>query len=394
MLLISNFLVKKFIKNSEDIKSEKVRSAYGILGGVVGIIVNLILFATKLTVGVVASSIAIMADAFKNLSDAASSIVTIIGFKMADKPADAEHPFGHGRMEYISALIVAFMVMLVGIQFIKSSFERILNPVSITFEFIPFILLLVSILFKLWLSRFNKFVGNTINSSALKAASVDALGDVFTSSCVTISFLASKFTSFPIDGYFGLIVAVFIVYSGYTLIKETINPILGEAPDPELVNNIKDLVLSYEHITGVHDLIVHNYGPGRCMASIHAEIPSDISVMKIHEIIDKAEREISSKLNIYLVIHMDPICIFTDEVKLAYDEINKIIKYNPLIKSMHDFRVVGEGEKKNLIFDIVVNPENLKKIMSVDELKEDIIAAIKSIHPEYNCIITIDNDYV
>ncbi len=228
----------------------------------------------------------------------------------------------------------------------------------------------------------------------MKAASVDALGDVFTSSCVTISFLASKFTSFPIDGYFGLIVAVFIVYSGYTLIKETINPILGEAPDPELVNNIKDLVLSYEHITGVHDLIVHNYGPGRCMASIHAEIPSDISVMKIHEIIDKAEREISSKLNIYLVIHMDPICIFTDEVKLAYDEINKIIKYNPLIKSMHDFRVVGEGEKKNLIFDIVVNPENLKKIMSVDELKEDIIAAIKSIHPEYNCIITIDNDYV
>ena len=280
---------------------------------------------------------------------------------MADKPADAEHPFGHGRMEYISALIVAFMVMLVGIQFIKSSFERILNPVSITFEFIP---------------------------------SVDALGDVFTSSCVTISFLASKFTSFPIDGYFGLIVAVFIVYSGYTLIKETINPILGEAPDPELVNSIKEMVLSYEHITGVHDLIVHNYGPGRCMASIHAEIPSDISVMKIHEIIDTAEREISSKLNIYLVIHMDPICVFTDEVKLAYDEINKIIKYNPLIKSMHDFRVVGEGKKKNLIFDIVVNPENLKKIMSVDELKEDIIAAIKSIHPEYNCIITIDNDYV
>ena len=228
----------------------------------------------------------------------------------------------------------------------------------------------------------------------MKAASVDALGDVFTSSCVTISFLASKFTSFPIDGYFGLIVAVFIVYSGYTLIKETINPILGEAPDPELVNSIKEMVLSYEHITGVHDLIVHNYGPGRCMASIHAEIPSDISVMKIHEIIDTAEREISSKLNIYLVIHMDPICVFTDEVKLAYDEINKIIKYNPLIKSMHDFRVVGEGKKKNLIFDIVVNPENLKKIMSVDELKEDIIAAIKSIHPEYNCIITIDNDYV
>ena len=394
MFLVSNFLVNKFVKNNDDIKNEKVRSAYGVFGGIVGIIINLILFAIKLTVGLVASSIAIMADAFNNLSDAASSIVTIIGFKMADKPADAEHPFGHGRMEYISALIVAFMVMLVGIQFIRSSIERILNPVSITFELIPFILLLVSILFKLWLSKFNKFIGDKINSSALKAASVDALGDVFTSSCVTISFLASKFTSFPIDGYFGLIVAVFIVYSGYNLVKETVNPLLGEAPDPKLVNNIKDMVLSYEHVTGVHDLIIHNYGPGRCMASIHAEIPSDISVMKIHEIIDTAEREISDRLNIYLVIHMDPICVFTDEVKTAYDEINKIIKYNPLIKSMHDFRVVGEGEKKNLIFDIVVNPENLKKIMSIEDLKEEINSAIKSIHPNYNCIITIDNDYV
>lgn len=394
MLLISNFLVKKFIKNNDDIKNEKVRSAYGTLGGVVGIIVNLILFAIKFTVGVLSSSIAIIADAFNNLSDAASSIVTIIGFKMANMPADAKHPFGHGRMEYISALIVAFMVMLVGLQFIKSSFERILNPVSITFEFITFILLLVSILFKFWLSKFNKFIGNTINSSALKAASVDALGDVFASSCVTISFLASKFTSFPIDGYFGIFVALFIVYSGFSLVKETIDPLLGEAPDPELVNNIKTMVLSYDNITGVHDLIVHNYGPGRCMASIHAEIPSDISVMKIHEIIDKAERELSNKLNIYLVIHMDPICIFTDEVKLAYDEINKIIRYNPLIKSMHDFRVVGEGEKKNLIFDIVVDSKNLKKIMTVEELKSDIVSAIKSIHPEYNCLITIDNDYV
>ena len=364
------------------------------LGGIVGIIVNLILFAVKFTVGVLASSIAIMADAFNNLSDAASSIITIIGFKVANMPPDSKHPFGHGRMEYISALIVAFMVMLVGLQFIKSSFQRILNPVNVTFEFITFILLIVSILFKLWLSRFNKFIGNTINSAALKAASVDALGDVFTSSCVTISFLVSKFTSFPIDGYFGILVAVFIVYSGYTLVKETITPLLGEAPDPELVKNIKDSVLSYEHITGVHDLVIHNYGPGRCMASIHAEIPADMSVIQTHEIIDKAEREISKKLNIYLVIHMDPTCVFTDEVKTAYDELNKIIKYNPLIKSMHDFRVVGEGEKKNLIFDIVVDSENLRKIMTVDELKKDIISAIKSIHPEYNCIITVDNFYV
>ena len=392
--MISKYLVNTFVKNNNDIKNKKVRGAYGLLGGIVGIIVNLILFIIKLSVGILVSSIAVMADAFNNLSDAASSVITIIGFKMADKPADAEHPFGHGRMEYISALIVAFMVMLVGVQFVKSSVERILNPIGINFELIPFILLLISISLKFWLSKFNKYVGEKIDSSALKAASVDALGDVFTSSCVAISFLASRFTSFPIDGYFGVLVALFIIYSGFTLVKETINPLIGEAPDPELVKQIKKMVLNYDNVTGVHDLIIHNYGPGRCMASIHAEIPSDISVMKIHEIIDDAERTISNELNIYLVIHMDPICVTDTEIKSTFDEVNKIIKYNPLIKSMHDFRVVGEGEKKNLIFDIVVNSSNLKKIMSEEDLKNDIINSVKHIHPEYNCIITIDHDFL
>lgn len=392
--MISNFLVTKFIKNSEDVKNDKVRGSYGLLGGIIGIIVNVLLFAIKFSVGIIASSIAVTADAFNNLSDAASSVITIIGFKMADKPADAEHPFGHGRMEYVSAMIVAFMVMIVGFQFIKSSFERITNPVAVKFEMIPFILLFVSIFLKFWLSRFNKFVGNKINSSALKAASVDALGDVFTSTCVVVSFLISKFTSFPIDGYIGIVVALFIVYSGFSLVKETLNPLLGEAPDPELVEQIRSMVLSYDYITGVHDLIVHNYGPGRCMASIHAEIPSDINIMKIHEIIDDAEREISKKLRLYLVIHMDPICIMTDEVKHTYDEVSKIIQYNPLIKSMHDFRVVGNGDCKNLIFDIVVNPESLHKIMTADKLTQQINSAVKSIHPNYNCVITVDNDYI
>lgn len=392
--MISNFLVSKFIKNNEDIKNDKVRGAYGLLGGIIGIIINLLLFSIKFTVGLIASSIAVTADAFNNLSDAASSVITIIGFKLADKPADAEHPFGHGRMEYVSAMIVAFMVMIVGIQFIKSSFERITNPIAVKFELIPFILLLISILLKFWLSGFNKFVGNKINSSALKAASVDALGDVFTSSCVVVSFLIAKFTTFPIDGYIGIVVALFIVYSGFSLVKETLNPLLGEAPDSELVESIKSMVLSHDHITGVHDLIVHNYGPGRCMASIHAEIPSDINIMKIHEIIDDAEREISKELRLYLVIHMDPICIMTDEVQSAYNEVQKIIKYNPLIKSMHDFRVIGNGDCKNLIFDIVVNPESLAKIMSKDQLINEISDAIKDLHPNYNCVITVDNDYI
>ena len=393
--MFSKFLVYKFIKNSEDISNEKVRGKYIFLGGIVGILSNLLLFLIKLSVGLITSSIAIMADAFNNLSDAGSSIITIVGFKLSDKPADAEHPFGHGRMEYISALIVSFMVMLVGFEFVKSSVERIFNPIKIEFETIPFVLLLISILIKLWLSHFNKFIGNKIDSSALKAASTDALGDVFTSSSVAISFLVSKFTSFPIDGYLGTLVALFILYSGFSLTKETLNPLLGEAPDPELVQKIKDMVLSYDKITGVHDLIIHNYGPCRCMASIHAEVPSNISIMEIHEIIDKAEREISEKLKIYLVIHMDPIAIDDKEVKKDYDMVCDIIKQDERIKSIHDFRVVGKGDVKNLLFDIVIDSEKMFKTMTKREtLVASINKAVKENHPKYNCIITVDNDYL
>ncbi|NRZ22977.1 cation diffusion facilitator family transporter [Clostridium beijerinckii] len=224
-------IVNKFVKDNSNVKDDTVRNSYGVLGGIIGIVVNIILFIIKLSVGVIVSSIAIMADAFNNLSDAASSLITILGFKLSNKPADREHPFGHGRIEYLSALIVAFMVMLVGLQFIKSSFERIVNPSPVAFELVSFILLIVSIFFKIWLSKFNKFIGEKINSSALKAASTDALGDVFTTTCVAISFLASKFTSFPIDGYIGMFVALFIVYAGFNLVKDTINPLLGEAPE-------------------------------------------------------------------------------------------------------------------------------------------------------------------
>lgn len=393
--MFSKFLVNTFIKNNEDISNEKVRGKYIFLGGLVGILSNFLLFIIKLSVGLITSSIAIMADAFNNLSDAGSSIITIVGFKLSDKPADAEHPFGHGRIEYLSALIVSFMVMLVGFQFVKSSLERIFNPVNIKFETIPFILLLVSILVKLWLSHFNKFIGVKIDSSALKAASADALGDVFTSSCVAISFLASKFTSFPIDGYLGALVALFILYSGFNLTKETLNPLLGEAPDPELVKKIQDMVLSYDNITGVHDLIIHNYGPCRCMASIHAEVPCDISIMEIHEIIDKAEREISEKLKIILVIHMDPIAMNDEEVKKDFNMVCNIIEKDERIKSIHDFRVVGTGDVKNLLFDLVIDSEKMFKTMTKhDALINDINKAVKEIHPKYNCVITLDNDYL
>lgn len=391
--MISDFLVKRFIKNYKNTEEEKVRNSYGFLGGIVGIIINSLLFAVKLSIGLIVGSIAVTADAFNNLSDAASSLITILGFKLSSLPADEEHPFGHGRLEYISGLIVAFMVMMVGIQFIKSSFQRIINPEVVSFETIPFILLLVSILFKVWLSRFNKLIGKRINSSALKAASIDALGDVVTSSTVALSLLLSNWISFPIDGYIGIIVSLIILYSGYSLIKDTLSPLLGESPDEKLASNIKESVLSYDEIDGVHDLIIHNYGPGKCMASIHAEVPSTSSIVKIHEIIDKAEKEVSEKFNIHLVIHTDPICVDDKEVLKTQDELQSILNKVEIIKSMHDFRVVGEGEHKNLIFDIVVDSSKRGKEITDKELIDMISMNVKKLSPYYNCVITIDNDF-
>lgn len=391
--MLSRFLVSHFIKDYKNIQNEKVRGAYGYLGGTIGIIVNALLFAIKLSVGLISGSIAVTADAFNNLSDAASSVITIAGFKLASRPADEEHPFGHGRLEYISALIVSFMVMMVGFQFIKSSFDRIMNPTEVRFDLIPFILILISIGAKVWLSSFNKFIGKSINSGALEASSMDALGDVFTSSCVALSLLISRWTTFPIDGYIGILVALFILYSGFSLTKDTLNPLLGEAPDPELVESIKIGVMSYEHITGVHDLVIHNYGPGRCMASIHAEIPCDISVVTIHEVIDKAEKELSKKLNIYLVIHMDPINTDSTEVNKVREELEALIKRFPLVKSMHDFRLVGDGEYKNLIFDVVIEHTKGFKHEDEEKLKKEIDRELKKIHSRYNAMITVDKDF-
>ncbi|WP_029452442.1 cation diffusion facilitator family transporter [Clostridium algidicarnis] len=391
--MISDFLVKKFVKNYKNTEEEKVRNSYGFLGGIIGIIINSLLFAIKLSIGLIVGSIAVTADAFNNLSDAASSLITILGFKLSSLPADEEHPFGHGRLEYISGLIVAFMVMMVGIQFIKSSFQRIINPEVVSFETAPFILLLVSILFKIWLSRFNKLIGKRINSSALKAASIDALGDVVTSSTVALSLLLSNWISFPIDGYIGVIVSLIILYSGYSLIKDTLSPLLGESPDKKLTSNIKEGVLSYDEISGVHDLIIHNYGPGKAMASIHAEVPSTSSIVKIHEIIDKAEKEVSEKFNIHLVIHTDPICVDDKEILKTQEELQSILNKIGVIKSMHDFRVVGEGDHKNLIFDIVVDSSKRGKEITDTELIDMISMNVKRLSPYYNCVITIDNDF-
>ncbi|MEK6264871.1 MAG: cation diffusion facilitator family transporter, partial [Clostridium sp.] len=353
--MLSKFLIAKFIRNPGDTNNKKVRVAYGYLGGLVGIIINLILFVTKLSIGILVNSIAVTADAFNNLSDVASSVITILGFKLAEKPADKEHPFGHGRLEYISGLIVSFLVILVGFELIKTSYGRITHPSKVIFNLIPFILILVSIGFKIWISRFNKTIGKAIKSSALQASSFDALSDVVSSSCVALSLLLSIWIDFPIDGYIGILVSFFIIYAGYSLIKDTMNPLLGEAPDEDLVKGLQSKLLSYDYITGAHDLVIHNYGPGRCMASIHAEVPCDISIVKIHEIIDKAEKEISAEFEVYLVVHMDPLNIDDKEVNASRLKLLKVLESFPSIKSIHDFRIVGEGDYKNLIFDAVID---------------------------------------
>ncbi|CAM2749274.1 cation diffusion facilitator family transporter [Hathewaya histolytica] len=392
--MFSKLLIKKFIKNFQNKEDRKVRKSYGYLAGIVGVIINITLFVIKFSVGIFTKSIAISADAFNNLSDSASSLITILGFKLASKPADKEHPFGHGRIEYISALIVSFFVLLVGVEFTKSSFSKIINPTTINFSMISFLLMLLSIFIKLWLGYFYRTLSYDINSSTLKASSKDSFADVITSSVVAFSLISSKFFTFPIDGYIGIVVSLFIIYSGISLIKETLDPLLGESPDPDLVKDIKNLMLKYDGIKGTHDLIVHNYGPGRCIASIHAEVPSNAPIVHIHEIIDKAEREISEELGVLLVIHMDPINTDCKEIQSTKEFIESILKKYDNIHSMHDFRVVGEGEVKNIIFDIVVKYNKDFSKEDEKDLIDKIVKDIKIKHPNYNAIITIDKDFL
>lgn len=390
--MISKLLLKLFVKDYDNTSDSNVRERYGYLGGIIGIIINLLLFAIKFSVGIITKSIAVTADAFNNLSDVLSSIITIVGFKLSSKPADAEHPFGHGRIEYISALIVSFIILIVGLEFLRSSIEKIIYPTEVYFEIIPFILLIVSVLFKMWLSRFNLFLGKTINSSALKASAFDALNDVFASSATIVALLVSKYTSLQIDGYIGTLVSLFILYSGFNILKETVDPILGSKPSAELVKSIEDEVLKYDHIIGVHDLIIHSYGPNKIMASIHAEVPYDLSIFTIHEIIDTAEKEISEKLNILLVIHMDPINLNDEITNKTLDFIQDILEEFSEIVSFHDFRVVGDGDFKNILFDIVIDSEKNTADFK-DFLVTSINSKVKKVHPNYNTVITIDIDY-
>ena len=388
---MTEFLVSKFIKDSANIESTEVRTRYGMLASVVGIFCNVLLFSVKLAIGLILSSLAVTADAFNNLSDAASSIISFVGVKMAGKPADAEHPFGHGRIEYIAALIVSFLVIEVGFTFFKSSISKIMHPEEITFDPVPFIILILSILVKLWMAFFNNKLGKRIDSKVMLATAADSLGDVITTSATVISIVICHFTSINVDAIAGLIVSGIVIWSGVSIAKDTLEPLIGQRVPSELYQKITDMVESYEGIVGAHDLIVHNYGPNRSMATIHAEVPNDVSIKASHEIIDRIERDAKKELNILLVIHMDPVEMRDEEVLELRDKTSHIVHALDPELHFHDFRVLKENEQKNLIFDLVVPDSYTEK--DANRVMHQLIALLHEMEKNVDCIITLDRSF-
>lgn len=388
---MTQFLIKTFIKDYDNVKDFKVRESYGLLGGLVGIIANLLLCTTKIAIGLLGGSIAILADGLNNLSDAGSSIVSLIGFKLSSKPADEDHPYGHARIEYLSGLIVSFIILLLGIELIRSSFDKILHPESLKFSWLMVAALVLSILIKVWLYFFNRNLGKRIDSTTMIATATDSLNDVIATTAVLIALFIAKFTGFNLDGYMGVIVGLFIFYSGFNLIKETTNPLLGEAPSTELVEMIQVKLLSYPNICGYHDLVLHSYGPNRYFASVHAEVPSDAHLLECHDIIDMIEKDFSRELGINLVIHLDPI--ITDDAlsNNLKQQVEKIVHDIDLNLSIHDFRIVSGQTHTNLIFDVLV-PTSFK--IKPTLLAQMISEEVKKMNESYYAIITIDTNYI
>ena len=388
---MTDFLVNKFIKDSTNIESTEVRTRYGMLASVVGIFCNVLLFSVKLTIGLILSSLAVTADAFNNLSDAASSIISFIGVKMAGKPADAEHPFGHGRIEYIAALIVSFLVIEVGFTFFKSSISKILHPEEISFDLVPFVILILSILVKLWMAFFNNKLGKRIDSKVMLATAADSLGDVITTSATVLSIIICHFTSINVDAIAGLIVSAIVIWSGISIAKDTLEPLIGERVPAELYQKITDIVESYDGIVGTHDLIVHNYGPNRSMATIHAEVPNDINIDVSHEIIDKIERDVKKDLNILLVIHMDPVEMRDEEVLSLREKTSRIVHALDPELNFHDLRVLKENEQRNLIFDLVIPDSYSEK--DANRVMHQLVSLLHEMDENVECIITLDRSF-
>lgn len=383
-------LVKHFIKDYENTGNLKVREAYGTLGSITGIIVNLILAIAKYFAGLVSGSISVTADAINNLSDAGSSIISLIGVKLSAKPADKDHPYGHGRVEYISALAVSFVVLLMGIELFKSSVDKIVNPVPVKFNVLSLVILTVSILAKLWLGFFNKKLGEKINSAPMMAVMKDSFSDCLATGVALISIVVSAFSDISIDGYLGVIVAGFIFLAGFNILKETMADLLGKPADKEFTEEIENKILSYDKIVGVHDMIVHDYGPGRKFASAHAEVSSQDDIMEIHDVIDLAERDILNEYGIIISIHTDPIVTDDERINSLKDMTIKIVKEISDEMSIHDFRVVDGPTHTNLIFDLIA-PHKFH--MSNEEIRKTIEDKLSKIDERYFVVITIEHAF-
>lgn len=387
--MLSNFLIRRFVGDADNVQDPRVRGAYGKLAGIAGIVANVVLFFGKLLAGVLSGSVAVIADAFNNLSDAGSSVVTLVGFRLSSAPPDKEHPFGHGRIEYLSALTVAALIMLAGVELATSAVEKILAPEGATFSWISAAILVASIAIKAWMALFNSTIGKRIRSEALAASAADSRNDVLCTAVVLISSVFTLVTGINIDGWVGAAVALFVIWSGFSIVRETVSPLLGEAPDPELVQAIHDLVMAQDGIAGIHDLIVHNYGPGRCLVSLHAEVPCDEDILHSHEIIDGIEQMLLEKLNIVACIHMDPVDTKDERVADLRAMVATIIGEMDQGLSLHDFRVVFGEQRSNLIFDLVV-PYAVK---DTEALKSEIEKKIQEVDPHLFAVITVDREW-
>lgn len=389
---MTELLVRLFIKDNKNYENAKVRTAYGILSSLVGITCNVILSITKVVIGLIINSISVMADGFNNISDAASSVISLIGVKLAGRPADQEHPFGHGRFEYISALAVSFLILQVGFSLLQSSFKKVLHPEEISFNPVLIAILCLSVLVKVWMMLFNRKLGKRINSTVMIATSYDSRNDVIVTTVTIISAIVAGLTGLKLDGYMGLLVSIFVMFSGYKIARETLEPLLGQAADREAYDKITNMVLSYEGIVGTHDLIIHNYGPTHRMATIHVEVPNDMDFEKAHETIDQIERDALEKLDLFLVIHMDPIEVNDETVLEKKELVLKIVKELEPKATIHDFRVVNGERHINLIFDVVL-PYSYSK-QEEQKLLRDIEEEVKKKDSRHQCIITLDKSFV
>jgi len=387
---MTELIIKKFIKNHKDTENSQVRAAYGKLAGFVGIICNVVLFAAKIVVGTLAHSISITADAVNNLSDASSSIISLVGFKLAERPADEDHPYGHGRYEYLSALTVAVIILVIGVDLFKSGVEKILSPAAAKLSAATTVVLALSIAVKLWMMLFNRKIGKRINSSAICATAADCRNDVITTASVLAASVISHFTGFDLDGFVGVAVALFILISGLGLIKETINPMLGTAPDAEYVERVKNKILSYEGVIGMHDLMIHDYGPCRRFASVHVEMAAEEDVLVSHDIIDNIELDFKENEGLHLVIHYDPILTKNSLTNDIRAQVERAVKQIDERLSIHDLRVVPGNTHTNIVFDCL-RPYEVD--IRSKELVRLISEKVKEIDPTYNCVITVDKSF-